>query len=143
MDIKIVDFVERMQTPIKKMGVKELRDREQTWRSLWSWIPDEVKYLVYRVGSLVRLIRRDYKGSLGELGEVKFEVSEYELSVFEKRFNETDGKYYYEKKVVKIPSSAVMMLEFVSEMQLADEVDKEEVIGFEEDLVVTSHNIES
>ena len=132
MEGRISDFVDRMQTPITKMGIRELKEREQTWRSLWSWIPDEVKYFVYRVGSQIRILKRDYKGTMGELGEVKFEATQYELSVFEKRFNETDGKWYYEKKVVKIPSSATMMIEFIEDMKLASDVDMEEVMSLEE-----------
>lgn len=132
MDESIASFVEEMKTPIKKMGVKELRKREETWRSLWSWIPDNVKYLIYRIGSEVRLVRRDYKGAIGTLGEVKFEPEQYEVTVFEKRYNEMDGKFWYEKKTVLIPVGSTLMLEFIHERQLADEVDVEEVMGLEE-----------
>jgi len=116
-----------MQTSPKKMSIKKLREREETWRALWSWLSDDVKYFLLRIGSMVRILRRDYKGSMGELGEVKFVPSEFEVAVYEKRYNETDGKYYYERKVIKIPQSAVMMIEFISEQELAEEVDKYEV----------------
>jgi len=131
MDNSVSDFVEQMKTPTNKFTLKELREREDVWRGLWSWIPEDVKYLLYRIGTQVRILRRDYKGSLGELGEIRFEPKEYEISVFEKHYNETDGKYYYEKKVIKIPSSAVMMLEFIQERIPAETLEKEEVMSLE------------
>ena len=131
MDNSVSDFVEQMKTPTNKFTLKELREREDVWRGLWSWIPEDVKYLLYRIGTQVRILRRDYKGSLGKLGEIRFEPKEYEISVFEKHYNETDGKYYYEKKVIKIPSSAVMMLEFIQERIPAETLEKEEVMSLE------------
>lgn len=131
MEQNIAEFIGKMQTPAKKMGIKELREREEIWRGLWSWIPENVKYLTYRIGSTIRLVKRDWKGSLGQLGEVHYEPTEYELVVYEKRYNETDGKFYYERKIVKISSSTVMMLEFILDSQLAEEAEKEEVMSLE------------
>jgi len=125
-------FIEGMQKPIAKLGIKELREREETWRALWSWIPDDVKYLVYRIGTVVRVVKRDWKGGLGELGEIKFEPKEYELSVYEKRYDETEGKFYYERKIVKIPSGGVMWLEFIQERELVEEHELPEVMGLED-----------
>ena len=133
MEASISQFIEELKTPINKMTIKKLRQREEIWRALWSWLGDDVKYFLLRIGSMVRILRRDYKGSLGELGEVKFVPAEFEVAVYEKRYNETDGKYYFERKVIKIPQSAVMMMEFISEQQLAEEVDKYEVQPLEEE----------
>ena len=143
MESSIADFIERMKVPSKKLSLTELRHREETWRALWSWIPDDVKYLIYRIGSTVRLVRRDYKGSFGELGAIKFTPSEYELAVYEKHYSENDGKWYYETKVMRIPSGAVMMLEFVQERQLAEDVEKPEVMGLDEAEGVTLQNVAS
>ena len=133
MEQQIQTFIERMAIPPGKLGVKELRQREETWRALWSWIGDDVKYFVLRIGSLVRAIRRDYKGSLGELGEVKFEPKQFEIAVYEKRFNESDNKFYYERKVQIIPASAIMYFEFISEQDLASEVEEYALQAEDED----------
>jgi len=127
MALQAQDFLRGMQTPVSKFKLSELQEREEFWRALWSWIPEDVKYFVLRIGQLVRIVRRDYKGSIGELGEVKFEAKELELAVYEKQYNYNDGKYYYERKVIKIPYAAVMWLEFISEQQLAEEVDTYEI----------------
>jgi hypothetical protein len=128
-ELQVGGFLEGMQTPINKLSLQQLRDREAFWRALWSWLDDECKYYLLRVGQTVRVLKRDYKGSVGELGSVKFNLAEVELQVVEKTYNFTDGKYYYERKVVKIPSGAILMQEFISESQLADEVEKPEVMG--------------
>jgi len=132
MEYKIQEFIGGIQTPIKKLSVSQLRDREETWRALWSWIPEDVKYLIYRIGSQVRIMRRDYKGSLGELGEIKFEGKEYEIVVYEKRYNENDGKFWLEHKVIKIPSGTVMMLEFMLDRELAEVEPPPELVPLEE-----------
>lgn len=134
MELKVSEFVEGMQTPITKLTVSQLREREATWRALWSWIDDEIKYYVLRVGQNVRVLKRDYKGSVGELGAVKFTLSEIELHVYEKTYNYQDGKYYFEDKVVKIPSGAIVMQEFISESTLASDVEKPEVMGLDDNV---------
>lgn len=133
MEASISQFIEEMKTPTKRMTVKKLREREEIWRALWSWLSDDVKFFLLRIGSMVRAVRRDYRGSMGELGEVKFTPSEFEISTYEKRYNETDGKYYYETKIQKIPASAVMFFEFISEQQLAEEAERYEVQPLEEE----------
>lgn len=132
MESSIQDFLTGMQTPTKKLTITELREREAIWRTLWGWIPDEVKYYVLRVGSTIRVVKRDYKGSLGELGKVDFKLDEIELVVYEKSYNPMDGKYYYEKKVCKIPAGTIMMQEFILDSAPADEVEQPEVMPVEE-----------
>ena len=133
MEADIAKFMERMQVPSKRLGIKELRQREETWRALWSWLDDESKFLILRVGSVVRIVRRDYKGVVGELGQVKLEPREYEVTVYEKVYNQNDGKYYFESKVVLIPAGAVMWREFITEQELAEEEETYAVAPLEEE----------
>ena len=93
MEATIQQFVEEIQTPIGKLGIKKLREREGIWRALWSWLSDDVKYFLLRIGSTVRILKRDYRGSIGELGEVKFTPSQFEVVVYEKKYDETESKY--------------------------------------------------
>lgn len=135
MENNLQTFLEDLQTPTKKLTITQLREREDMWRSLWSWIPEEVKYYILRIGSTLRVVKGDYKGSVGELGEVKFEMKELELSVMEKSYNYTDGKTYYEKKIIKIPSGFIKMMEFISDSAPADELDIPEVMPVEEEAI--------
>jgi len=133
MEVEIAQFMERMKTPVKKLGIRELQRREETWRALWSWLDDESKFLILRVGSIVRVVRRDYRGVVGELGQVKLEPREYEVTVYEKVYNQNDGKYYYESKVVLIPNSAVMWREFITEQEQVEEEERYAVAPIEEE----------
>lgn len=126
-EMEISQFLDEIQVPVSKLSAPILRQREAIWRVLWSWIDDDVKFFVIRAGSAFRVMKRDWKGTVGELGSVKFEPKEVELSVYEKTYNYNDGKYYYEKKVCKIPYSAIWMLEHITESELAEEVEQYEV----------------
>ena len=114
-------FLDQIQLPPTKLSIKQLREREEFWRAIWSWIDDEVKYFVLRVGQPIRVVRRDYKGTVGELGTVKFEKAEIEVKVYEKVYNYSDGKYHWEDKVVKIPSGAIQFLEFINSDEIVEE----------------------
>ena len=113
MESEIQQFIADFQKPINKFTIKELRKREEITRALWSWLDDEVKYYLVRVGSTLRLVGRDYKGRVGELGSVKFKVDELEVIVYEKVYNYNDGKYYWEDKVLKINDSTIAWKEFI------------------------------
>ncbi|GAG61332.1 unnamed protein product, partial [marine sediment metagenome] len=103
MALQSQQFLEEIQTPTKNFTKKQLQEREEFWRAVWSWIDDEVKRFVLRPGTLVRVMGRDYKGKVGELGAVKFEPREIEVIVYEKAYNYNDGKYYYERKTIPYP----------------------------------------
>jgi len=128
-DLTISQFLTEIQVPIKKLTISQLRQREEVWRALWGWTDDEVKHYLTHVGTTIRVLRRDYKGSVGELCQVKFAPKEIEIAVYEKQYNPTDGKYYFERKVMIIPAGAIAWQEFISETQLAEEVDVPEVEG--------------
>jgi len=127
MDKTLQDFLDGMQTPTSKLTIKQLREREELWRALWSWLDDDVKFYLLRAGTLVKVVRRDYKASVGMLNQVKFELSEVEVDCFEKTYNYQDGKWYFEKKVVKMPKAAFSWLESVYDQQLAEEEESPEV----------------
>lgn len=133
MEASISQFIEEMKAPPGKLGVKKLREREVIWRALWSWLNDEAKFDLLRIGSMVRMVRRDYKGVLGELGQIKFEPSIYEVTVYEKVYNYNDGKYYYESKVIQIPASAIMWKEYVTEQELVEEAEEPSLQSLEEE----------
>lgn len=120
-------FQEGLKTPLSKLTKLELKQREEFWRALWGWIPDEVKYYVYRVGQICRVYLRTYRGTMGELGEVKFELKELELFVYEKHYDESKGKYFYETKTLKIPNQVLLYLEVIHESEEVEQVEIPEV----------------
>jgi len=113
MESQIQQFIEEMKTPTGKLSVTKLRQREELWRSLFNWLDEEVKYYLFRTGSLIRLVGRDYKGRLGELGAIKWKIDEMDVMVEEKQFDYTAGKYIMETKVLKISDSVIAWKEFI------------------------------
>ena len=126
-ELTLDKFQEGLKTPLTKLSKEELKQREEFWRALWSWIPDEVKYYVYRIGSIVRVYLRTYRGTMGELGAVKFAPTELELFVYEKHYDESKGKYFYETKTLKIPYTQLLYLEVIHESEEVDAVEIPEV----------------
>jgi len=122
-ELTVGEFQEGMLIPVNKLSKAELQQREVMWRTLWGWTDDTVKKFLFRIGTQVRLYRRDYKGSIGELGEVKFEPKSVELAAYEKTYNYNDGKYYYEKKIQVLPWSFVAWVEEIIEQAEASEVE--------------------
>ena len=122
--VTLGEFLADMQTPISKLTVSQLKAREQVWRTLWGWTDDTVKRFLQRIGTQVRFMRRDYKGTIGELGEVKFEPKQIEIATYEKVYNYEDGKYYYERKLVIYPWAAVAWMEEIFDKTLAEEVEQ-------------------
>jgi len=130
-ELTLDKFQEGLKTPLVKLSKDELKQREEFWRALWSWIPDDVKYYVYRIGQIVRVYLRTYKGTTGELGAVKFEPKEIELFVYEKHYDESKGKYFYETKTLKIPYAMLLYLEVIHESEEVDQVEVPEVESIE------------
>ena len=124
MALTVKEFEDGFKTPVKKLKITELKQREEMWRLLWGWLDETVKRFLFRIGTQVRFMRRDYKGTIGELGEVKFTPDTIEISTYEKVYNYTDGKYYYERKVMHYPWSAMAWFEEIIMSVEASEVEE-------------------
>jgi hypothetical protein len=121
--LTVNEFETLLQVPIAELTVEQMQSLEQMWRTLWGWTDDTVKRFLFRIGTTIRLMRRDYKGNIGELGQVKFEPIQLEIATYEKSYNMTDGKYYYERKVVIYPYTTIGWIEEVIEQRPAEEVE--------------------
>ena len=130
------EFLEGIQTPEKKLNITELREREAMWRALWSWTDETVKRYLLRAGTEIRIVQRNYQGKMGELGTVKFEPKEIEVSLTEKTYNYNDGKYYYEEKVVVYPFSSIAWVEGIIDSHEVAEVEPSLEDAIEEDSFV-------
>lgn len=113
-----------MQTPTKKLSVTNLRAREEMWRILWGWIDEDVKKFVKVAGTTVRIMQLNYMGKVGELGQVKFEPKEIEVIIYEKVYDPTGNKYFYEQKIIQYPWNKIAWIETILESIPAEEVEK-------------------
>lgn len=137
MGLTVKEFEDGFKTPVRKLKITELKEREEMWRALWGWLDESVKRFLFRIGSQVRFMRRDYKGTIGELGEVKFSPSTIEIATYEKTYNYTDGKYYYERKVIVFPYSSLMWIEEIIESTEAEELEQYALGAIPEEEAVT------
>ena len=129
--MELKTFLDEIQTPTAKMSVKQLREREEMWRTIWDWIDETVKRYLMAVGLLYRIQKRDYKSVIGELGACKFELVELELAVYETFRDYRISKDITERKVVKMPKSAIMLEEVIYD-RLEEDEQAPDVSGLDE-----------
>jgi len=121
---------------INKMNKKELHEEVQMWRNVWGWIPSAIKYYVGRTGSQVGIQIRNYHRYLGVLLDTVWELKELELGIWEKVYDQNDGQYYYERKIVKLPIGQVVAFDWIKERLTAEQmesVEEEQDTGEEEE----------
>jgi len=112
---------------LDKMSKAELKRELELHRRLFQWLNDEARYFLVRIGQPIRIVRRDYKEYLGELLQPTFSLNELEVGVYQKVYDYNTGKYMMEKKIIKVPVSAIFAYEFIQTRTPAEEVDESEL----------------
>jgi len=100
---------------IEKMTVAEMTEEVKMWRNIWGWIPSNIKYYVSRTGSQIGLQIRNYHRYLGVLLDTAWTLESVEVGVYEKLYDQNDGQYYFERKIVKIPVGQVVAFDWIKE----------------------------
>jgi len=115
---------------IKKMKKSELAEEVKMWRNIWGWIPSAIKYYVSRTGSTIGVQVRNYHRYIGVLLDTRWELREIEVGVYEKVYDQNDGQYYFERKIVKLPVGQIVawdwIKERINEKELLAEVEAEQ-----------------
>ncbi|MBW2672968.1 MAG: hypothetical protein JRD89_06055 [Deltaproteobacteria bacterium] len=101
--------------PLKKLNVKALRKECEFWRKLWEWMPYNVKYWTGKIGHQVGAVRRDYHRWLGVLLGTEFELKSMEIGVYELVYDHNKRRYYWERKIVKVPVGSLLTYEFIAD----------------------------
>jgi len=107
---------------LSKMNKNELKSECELWRRLWAWVPDEVKYYVARTGKLIGVTQRNYKRYLGFLLETHWDLRSIELGVEDKVYDTTSGKWYYEKKIIRIGVGSLIDIQWIEERKAEEEL---------------------
>ena len=110
---------------LKKMKLTELREEVQMWRNIWQWVPSDVKYYVSRTGQTIGVQIRNYQRYVGPLLDTKWELKEIEIGIYDKVYNQTDGAYYYERKISKLPVGQIVAFDWIAERKSEDELTQE------------------
>ncbi len=113
-------------TPFNKMKKEELLEECMMWRNIWGWIPSAVKYYASRTGTMVGLQVRNYHRFVGVLLETAWELKFLEVGIYEKVYDQNDGQYYFERKIVKLPVGQIVAFDWIAERTPAEELLGEE-----------------
>lgn len=116
-----------MFSPLDKMKKDELIEEVKMWRNIWGWVPSAIKYYVARTGNTVGLMVRNSHRFLGILLETHWELKYIEVGVYEKVYDQNDGQYYFERKIVKIPIGQIIAFDFIAERTAESELMNEEI----------------
>jgi hypothetical protein len=118
------DLLFQKWEPLNKMKIEDLREECKTWRTLSSWYSDDLKYYLSHIGSQVRVVQRNYHGLLGDLLQPIFELKTLEIGLYDKVYDQNTGKYFMEKKIVRLPATSFLSIEFISERSLQEDVNE-------------------
>ena len=100
---------------LKKMSVKQKNTEIEAWRNLWSYTPSEVKYYLLKSGTQMALTMRNYKRHLGVLLSTRWDIKDIEIGVYEKEYDPTSGKYFFERKIIKLNPQSVIDTQWIQE----------------------------
>ena len=118
---------------LKKMKLKDMQIEIEAWRNIWGYVPSEVKYYLLKSGSQVGITMRNYHRYLGVLLSTRWDITELEVGVFEKFYDQNDGQYYYERKIVKLNPKSVIDIQWINERVNEVDMSKEEEPALEEE----------
>ena len=111
-----LDFAPPIRTPskpLKDMKRQEIENEVLQWRKLWSWIPEDTKTILTKIGTEVAITTRWGKRYVGTLGQPKFDMKEIQLEVFQSEYNYEQGKEFMEHKTIHVPMSALIQLDII------------------------------
>lgn len=109
----------------KLKPLEKLVQECQMWRNVWGWTPQEVKYYVARIGQEVGATLRNYKRYLGTLLDSHWRLESLEVGTVDKVYDQVRDKTYWEKKIVVIPTGAVIDLQWIKERKEWEQFEKE------------------
>lgn len=108
---------------LRKMSKEDMKKELELWRNVWGYINPNARYYIARTTQLCRVITSYNKEYVGLLLEVEWDIKNLDVGVYMKTYNYGDGKYYWERKIVRIDGSKIMNIEWISEQK---EVEAEE-----------------
>lgn len=132
--MNFLDLFDYKFKPSKDMSKEEAIEELELFRKLWTWIPEEVRAWLCRIGYPTRLVRRDYHGFVGRLATPYFEIKSVDIEVSE------DIRDYFTKtitteiKTVNLPVNQLIDYEFIHSkevMPLEDEIKQTALEGAE------------
>lgn len=120
-------------TPLNKMKKDQIKEECQMWRNIWGWIPSAIKYYVSRTGTQIGVSIRNYHRFVGILLDTQWDLKGIEIGVYEKVYDQNDGHYYFEQKIIRLPLGQIVSFDWIKERKTVDQVLAEEEEKAEEE----------
>jgi len=117
-----------------RMSKADLQSEVKLWRAVVSWLDDDTKHYLAHMGQLVRVVRRDYHGFLGEFIRPMLTLKGVAVNVYEEFYDNNVGHKVGEQKIVELTTGAIVNIEFIEYRRILDATDEEELgkMGFKE-----------
>jgi len=107
---------------LTKMSKEKLKEECRMWRELWNWLDPDVKYYLARTGKQVAVTMINYHRYMGMLLQTKWDLKNVEIGVFEKVYDHNTGKYFFERKIVRLEANNIRDFQIIEERQEEEEV---------------------
>lgn len=101
--------------PIASLTEAQAREELETWRLIGGYLSDEARYYLAHIGDLCRVTRRDYKSSVGTFIQPVLRMGGVQVGVDEKVYDQSAGKWYWERRITTYEPSAIYALDFIAE----------------------------
>lgn len=115
-----------VERPLEELTLEELRSELANFRAMWSWLPENVKWHVARVGHDVRIQGRDYKVRQGQMGRTLFDVLSIDLHIIEEERDYIRGEIVAIEKVSTIPFNQIVQFDEILESEVLGPISQPE-----------------
>ncbi len=117
-----MDYFEKLfqyrYRPLKDMTKEELIEELDTYRNLWTWVEEDLKWWLCHIRYHCRLVRRDYKGLEGVLGQCHFELKAIDIDVRSEDYDYFKNEVKIEQKTITIPVNQLIDWEMIHEQEV-------------------------
>lgn len=111
--MNFLDLFDYQFKPLNKMSKAEVIEELDTYRKLWTWMPEELKAWLCRIGYPTRLIRRNFQAEVGTLGTPHFEIQSLDLNCMSEKRDYFKKETTIEVKTVNIKMGDLAGFEFI------------------------------
>ena len=103
-----------VQEPLDAMTNEQIRAECQNWRNIFSYIPQEYKWWLSRIGQQVIVFKRTGGYMDGSYQGCKVEITKHEIKTFERIRSQVEKKFFLHDTTTVIPESNITDFKFVS-----------------------------
>lgn len=120
------ETVMTLDKPVEKMNKEELQQECQSFRNIWSYIPDEMKYFLSKMGSPVIIIDRSNRRHFGRYIGFLTEWKAHKVLSVSLEYDVIKRKQYVEKGQEIVFASNIVTMNFLDERDIFVEPEPEQ-----------------